>query len=285
MVVDADTDEGVQWCKDNLSVGIYSITAKGAHFFFKQPKNQKVNCEIKNTKCGIDIKADGGLVVTPPSVHGSGKFYRWSSDETPMFDDIPEMSLAEYEVLQELLNPTQKYTTPHRNVYQNSVKNHKSASTQDFYSPADVGERNDALTRQTGSLLGRGFSVNQIHQQTIDWNRNNPSPLSEEERFRTVESMISTDDRRNPLKHLTDTSGDEYPAKTLKVLYEYSQRGERGCAELLLKRFKDETLYNHDSKEWLKYDSGVWVKDSISNITWRSQKFLLEVFFLSCSTS
>ena len=155
LVVDADTDEGVRWCKDNLSVGIYSITAKGAHFYFKQPKNQRVNCEIKNTKCGIDIKADGGLVVAPPSVHGSGKFYRWSNDETPMFDDIPEMSLAQYEILQELLNPTQKYTTPHRNVYQKSVKNHKSASPQDFYSPAEEGGRNDALTRQTGSLLGR----------------------------------------------------------------------------------------------------------------------------------
>ena len=139
-----------------------------------------------------------------------------------MFDDIPEMSLAEYEVLQELLNQTQKCTTPHRNVYQNSVKKHKSASTQDFYSPADVGGRNDALTRKTGSLLGRGYPVNQIHQQTIDWNRDNSSPLSEEERFRTVESMISTNDRRNSLKHLTDTYGDEYTAKTLKVLYEYS---------------------------------------------------------------
>ena len=46
----------------------------------------------------------------------------------------------------------------------------------------------------------------------------------------------------------------------------------------ILKEFKDETLYNHDTKEWLKYDNGVWIKDSISNITWRSQKFLLEVF-------
>ena len=67
--------------------------------------------------------------------------------------------------------------------------------------------------------------------------------------------MISTDDRRNPLKHLTDTSGDEYPVKTLKVLYEYSQRGERGCAELLLKRFKDLEkpiwfLWGH-FREWL----------------------------------
>ena len=135
------------------------------------------------------------------------------------------MSLAGFEVLQELLNPTQKHTTPHRKLYQNSVKNHKSASPQDFYSPAEEGVRNDALTRQTGSLLGRGFPVDQIHQQTTEWNMNNHSPLSEEERFRTVESMISTDDRRNPLKHLTDTSGDDYPSKTIEVLYEYSQRG------------------------------------------------------------
>ena len=117
----------------------------------------------------------------------------------------------------ELLNPTQKYTTPQRGLYQKSVKNHKSALPQDFYSPAEEGGRNDALTRQTGSLLGKGFSVNLIHQQTSEWNRNNPSPLSEEERFRTAESMLNTDDKRNPLKHLTDTSGDEYPAKTLKI--------------------------------------------------------------------
>ena len=63
-------------------------------------------------------RTDGGLVVAPPSVHGSGKFYRWSNDETPMFDDIPEMSLTEYEVLQELLNQTQKCTTPYRKLYQ-----------------------------------------------------------------------------------------------------------------------------------------------------------------------
>ena len=90
--------------------------------------------------------------------------------------------------------------------------------------------------------------------------------------------MISTDDKINPLKHLTDTSGDEYPEKTLKELNVYAQKGQRGCAELLLKRFKDETLYNHVTREWLKYDNGVWVKDSISNISWRSQEFLLNVF-------
>ena len=39
LVVDADTDEGVRWCEGNLSVGIYSITAKGAH---STSSNQKI---------------------------------------------------------------------------------------------------------------------------------------------------------------------------------------------------------------------------------------------------
>ena len=127
VIVDADNDEAVLWCDEHLSTPVVSNTAKGKHYYFKQLKSLESRNTV-NKGCGIDLRVDGRLVVAPPSVHGSGKFYRWSSGETPMFNDIPEMSLAEYQVLQELLNPTQKYTTPHRNVYQNSVKNHKSAS-------------------------------------------------------------------------------------------------------------------------------------------------------------
>ena len=111
VIVDADNDEAVLWCDEHLSTPVVSNTAKGKHYFFKQLKSLESRNTV-NKGCGIDIRANGGYVVAPPSVHGSGKFYRWSSDETPMFDDIPEMSLAEYEVLQELLNQTQKCTTP-----------------------------------------------------------------------------------------------------------------------------------------------------------------------------
>ena len=93
VIVDADNDEAVLWCDEHLSTPVVSNTAKGKHYFFKQLQSFESRNTV-NKGCGIDIRADGGYVVAPPSVHGSGKFYRWSSDETPMFDDIPEMSLA-----------------------------------------------------------------------------------------------------------------------------------------------------------------------------------------------
>ena len=284
VIVDADNEEAVLWCDEHLSTPVVSNTAKGKHYFFKQLKSLESRNTV-NKGCGIDIRANGGYVVAPPSVHGSGKFYRWSSDETPMFDDIPEMSLAEYEVLQELLNPNEKCISPHRNQKQFLTQIQNSQVSKDFFSPVEVGGRNDSLARLTGSLLGRGFPVDQIHLETTKWNNNNPIPLSEEERMNTVESIIRTNDRENILKIITGTSGDQYPSETLNVLHKIVSRGERGSAEILLDQFKDVTLYNHDSKEWLKYDNGVWIKDSIKNITWRSQEFLLEVFSKSAQLS
>ena len=53
------------------------------------------------------------------------------------------------------------------------------------------------LSKQTGILLGKGFSVEEIHYETTKWNNTNSSPLSEEERINTVESIIRTNYREN----------------------------------------------------------------------------------------
>ena len=169
LVVDADTDEGVRWCEDNLSVDIYSITAKGGHYYFKQPKNLKNRNTVKK-ECGIDIRADGGYVVAPPSVHGSGLVYRWASSVTPKLAEILEMSMEEFEILQKHLSLNEKCTSPHRNQNQFLIQNQNSQVSKDFFSPVEVGGRNDSLARLTGSLLGRGFLVDQIHLETTKWN-------------------------------------------------------------------------------------------------------------------
>ena len=60
---------------------------------------------------------------------------------------------------------------------------------------------------------------------------------------------------------------------------------ERGLAELLLIAFKDRVLFNHDSNHWLRYENGVWVKDTISHITWEAQGLLVDIFSKSAQVS
>ena len=102
---------------------------------------------------------------------------------------------------QEQLSLSEKCIIPHRSHSKNFTKYKNSSLPKDYNSPAEVGGRNDALTKHTGSLLGKGFSVEEIHYETTKWNNTNSSPLSEEERINTVESIIRTNDRENVLKN------------------------------------------------------------------------------------
>jgi len=51
-------------------------SGKGYHVYMRHPGfyvNNKVNLALT-----IDIRADGGLIAAPPSMHGSGHQYQWS---------------------------------------------------------------------------------------------------------------------------------------------------------------------------------------------------------------
>lgn len=68
---------------------VESITGGGGrHLWFKLP-----GIEIKNSvgKLGakIDVRAGDGFVVAPPSVHSTGREYRWSVDSGTRFAEAP----------------------------------------------------------------------------------------------------------------------------------------------------------------------------------------------------
>lgn len=56
-----------------------TITAEtsggGMHYYFSLPEGVQVRSSVLTD--GLDIKADGGYVLAPPSVHPSGAIYRW----------------------------------------------------------------------------------------------------------------------------------------------------------------------------------------------------------------
>lgn len=78
-VVDFDTQTGyysamarLDKTTRNIALHTFKVkTGRGVHIFFNVKTRTRKNVEDK-----IDIKADGGYVLVPPSVHPSGKVYK-----------------------------------------------------------------------------------------------------------------------------------------------------------------------------------------------------------------
>jgi hypothetical protein len=86
-VIDADTPEAVAWALSNLPPCDLRVrTSKGMHFYYSH--DYEHGRPIRNKariRDGIDVRAEGGYVVAPGSVHESGHLYtregegwRWS---------------------------------------------------------------------------------------------------------------------------------------------------------------------------------------------------------------
>ena len=78
IVLDVDGPEGMQTLKalPSLPDTCRTSTGAGAHYWFRHPGSSTVPTRTK-LQPGLDLKADGGYVVAPPSVHRSGSGYCW----------------------------------------------------------------------------------------------------------------------------------------------------------------------------------------------------------------
>jgi hypothetical protein len=63
-------------------------TGDGRHLYFGYPNSKEIRSRTKIAP-GIDIRASGGYVVAPPSVHPNGSTYSWLGEETE-FSDLPQ---------------------------------------------------------------------------------------------------------------------------------------------------------------------------------------------------
>lgn len=89
-VLDCDDDDALEYWKTRLGEEILKATARvrtgnGWHFYFKLKKGQ---VERGRSSQGgdtgkWDIRAEGGGVVAPPSVHKTGRVYAWADDRGP----------------------------------------------------------------------------------------------------------------------------------------------------------------------------------------------------------
>jgi putative DNA primase/helicase len=117
-------------------------TVRGRHLWFRHPGGHIGNRKLADH---IDVRADAGYVLLPPSVHPSGRTYAW----LPGFDfDMPAPGLPPQVAAMLLRAPTELTPSP--------VSNGNGADI------IPEGRRNAALASIAGSMRRCGLNANEI---------------------------------------------------------------------------------------------------------------------------
>ncbi len=120
-----------------------SLTGKGRHAIFRAPETPIQNRVALAPH--VDVRADGGYIVVPPSRHQSGRQYRWDRERGLGPRECPPAPLphALLERLRQGTVPTDAVTIPSRPVI-------------------GEGERNHTLTSYAGRLLAKGHPPREV---------------------------------------------------------------------------------------------------------------------------
>ena len=153
----------------------------GRHFFFMHPGGPLP----RNTFWpGIDVQADGGYVVAPPSLHPSGQRYQWKPDAGP--EAIALAPLPQW--LLQCLKGTTTASTAAR-----SVLEWREVAMRGI----GAGQRNTWVTRMVGLLLRHGIDPFVALSLIAAWNQvHNRPPLSQDEVIKTVDAIAGRELRR-----------------------------------------------------------------------------------------
>jgi len=149
----------------------------GRHIFFAHPGG---HVKSRGLAPGIDVKADGGYIVAPPSLHASGRRYEWELSSPP--DETPLAPLPEWLAA--------KLTSP-------SFEPRPASASAPV--PIRDGRRNATLTSLAGTMRRRGMSEEAICASLLAENRRRcDPPLSDDEVRRIARSVARYEPAADP---------------------------------------------------------------------------------------
>lgn len=114
IVVDVDAGGEESLLGFELPETVEVITGSGGrHLYYKRPETELKYKTVRGILQGVDIRADGGYVIAPPSKHFSGRTYQWDAAHHP--DDMAVADCPEWllEKISEVLpGPNSRVWTP-----------------------------------------------------------------------------------------------------------------------------------------------------------------------------
>jgi hypothetical protein len=210
LVLDADAPEVVK----NLGVPETPIveTARGRHYYFQLPK-----AHIRSATAiaeGLDIRAEGGYVVIPPSIHPSGRPYSWV---------IPPLGV----------DPFGAEPAPPPSWLMELLSKHRarSGTLARIVQGVPEGNRNNAAASYTGFLLA---ALPEDRWETDAWptlrfwNLHNKPPLPERELRRVFEKIAAREHQRR----LTAESKELRLTRALQKISRHFKLSQRQLSKL-----------------------------------------------------
>lgn len=194
---------------DGISKETYVVkTNRGKHVYFKTDYPIK---SFKISELGIDIKAEGGYVLAPPSTHPAGTEY--------VEERITPIKHFQGDFKEEFLR------TLEEKIKTFDCKKHTQiVDVQELLKGVEKGKRNDSAIRIATWHRLKGLKKEETIEKMLEWNTlNNPS-LTEEEVKIVVESAYTPSEPYGYLFSKTEQKtvfSPEITEKAMNVLEKY----------------------------------------------------------------
>ena len=137
----------------------------GYHLFYQYPQNvTKISNRVGIFE-GADLRADGGFIVLPPTIHPNGNRYEW----------IKKGPLGAFPL--SLLDLKSTPTTQNEGWITEALRG------------VSEGGRNDTCARLAGYFFKKGMTYDIVEALILDWNERNDPPLPMKEVKTTLKSI------------------------------------------------------------------------------------------------
>jgi len=211
----------------------------GSHHYFAHPGDREVKCATNlGGFRGIDLKADGGYVIAPPSQHASGREYVWNVLLHP-----EETALAPCPSF--ILGLAGQRTEPP-----------PGGARPGDGEPVREGARNATLTSLAGTMRRRGMSESAILAALVEENARFQPPLAADEVASIAKSVSRYAPGPTEPEHLTDL----------------------GNARRLCARFNGEARFRMPPDEWVMWNGRHWAADTQGQVIRFAKEVALGIY-------
>jgi len=173
MVLDVDGEEGqANISGQHVPATPCVHTGRGSHLYLRPPEGVRVRNAV-GLAPGLDVRAEGGYVVAPPSRHASGVDYEWAI--SPDVQDLAECPLWLADLLRSHEHPEPRAP---------EEKARDDADERSVTIPE--GRRNTTLTSYAGRLRAVGMPYEEIATALLAHNAAHCKPLLSEGEVRGI---------------------------------------------------------------------------------------------------